>query len=213
MFHSALLSCQNSHLRRCSRNRGKKPGSTEEFKWPNSENICGRCCLKFCLGSSLCVAFSKTCRKYGKVGHIQTCCQTQPRNYLYMSRDVHYIVEKSLLMWSHLMIQQKKIHTAYQNIHQCLQVKNVATQLNVFRHRFFLNFISTGQKSKSIDVYCTICQNALQVWIITSTQTLYWYRYWRWYLSDRLWQYRNGTVSVPSIPYPVNISTETVPCL
>ena len=74
-----------SHVTRRDQEQGQaryKPSGTGRRITPyRKPQQCSRCSLKCCQGTRLCVAFTKTCRKCGKVGHFQRCCHTQPKNY------------------------------------------------------------------------------------------------------------------------------------
>ena len=62
--------------------RAKPSGAGQRRMAPcRKPQQCSRCSLKCCQGTRLCVAFTKTCRKCGKVGHFQRCCHTKPKNY------------------------------------------------------------------------------------------------------------------------------------
>ena len=74
-----------SHVTRRDQEQGQaryKPSGVGKRIAPyRKPQQCSRCSLKCCQGTRLCVAFTKTCRKCGKVGHFQRCCHTQPKNY------------------------------------------------------------------------------------------------------------------------------------
>ena len=75
-----------NRMTHCDRERGQvraKPSAARRRRIApyRKQQQCSRFYLKFCQGNRLCVAFSKTCRKYGKMGRFQICCHTQAKNY------------------------------------------------------------------------------------------------------------------------------------
>ena len=76
-----------SHVTRRDQEQGqaryKPSGAGKRIAPYRKPQQCSRCSLKCCQGTRLCVAFTKTCRKCGKVGHFQRCCHIQPTQELF----------------------------------------------------------------------------------------------------------------------------------